>query len=610
MGGNQDSVFALLWPNLSIFLVWIIICLMFTGIGFGLMYCLGIGNGKLDVPIPLWLGWCVTIAFLQIWHLFYPITSTSFVLLITGSILGFVSSGVKLKPCTFLAKWRGSDWLGVTLVVLLCFASCFLIANFALGPLRVYDTGLYHLNAIRWAKEYAIIPGLANLHHRLGFNNSNFLYGALLDQGFWTIKSYHTSNSLLWVVSLVSVGLSLPRAVSQPISANPGAFFLSVMFLPVVHQAAWMSTGYAPDAIVFMLEVVLAYVFSGLLTNPPPIGKESLPELKVRVLAIIVLCATTITVKLSAIAFVIPVFVVTLISYIRCLKKIGNRAWKDSALALAFLLSFIIVGSWVLRGYIVSGYPLFPATFAGLINLEWAVPKEVADKARDWVIWYARTGIYGTSQHMDNAVWLKAWFLQQLRVLPQVTIPFILIGLSACIAVAMRITRRSNLPWLLIRRWVLLSIPPIIAMAFCFFTAPDTRFVQGPIWIIAANSLIVALSSLERVVERPLLHKVFRGSILAVLVLLAFSSAATKLNGPAADKGSHPAPIAKLERFETNCGLVVSVPVTTGVPARQFMEDQCWDSSIPCTPKYELNPNLCTRKPKDVNSGFTIRKEQ
>ena len=41
------------------------------------------------------------------------------------------------------------------------------------------DTGLYHAQSIRWAEEYGTVPGLANLHLRLGYNSSAFPLTAL-----------------------------------------------------------------------------------------------------------------------------------------------------------------------------------------------------------------------------------------------------------------------------------------------------------------------------------------------------------------------------------------------------------------------------------------------
>ncbi|EMO63800.1 hypothetical protein LEP1GSC133_1179, partial [Leptospira borgpetersenii serovar Pomona str. 200901868] len=34
-----------------------------------------------------------------------------------------------------------------------------------------YDSGLYHIQSIKWIQEYSVVPGLANLHGRFGFNS-------------------------------------------------------------------------------------------------------------------------------------------------------------------------------------------------------------------------------------------------------------------------------------------------------------------------------------------------------------------------------------------------------------------------------------------------------
>src|SRR5688500_16524798 len=55
------------------------------------------------------------------------------------------------------------------------------VAYLAAGPPLVYDTGFYHAQAVRWINEYPAVPGLANLHGRLAFNSSWFVWGALWD---------------------------------------------------------------------------------------------------------------------------------------------------------------------------------------------------------------------------------------------------------------------------------------------------------------------------------------------------------------------------------------------------------------------------------------------
>ena len=45
------------------------------------------------------------------------------------------------------------------------------------------DTGNYHLPAALWARAYPVVPGLANLHGRLGFNSSFHLFAASFAYG-------------------------------------------------------------------------------------------------------------------------------------------------------------------------------------------------------------------------------------------------------------------------------------------------------------------------------------------------------------------------------------------------------------------------------------------
>jgi hypothetical protein len=72
------------------------------------------------------------------------------------------------------------DWIsisnaitGLSLLLLLL-----LVSWFGLGSSEHdhFDTGLYYLTTIRWAQDYPVVPGLANLHTRLGFNQSLFLF--------------------------------------------------------------------------------------------------------------------------------------------------------------------------------------------------------------------------------------------------------------------------------------------------------------------------------------------------------------------------------------------------------------------------------------------------
>src|SRR5690606_29625386 len=43
------------------------------------------------------------------------------------------------------------------------------------GPTMMDDTESYHIQLVKWIKEYGTVPGLVHLHERFGFNSSWFI---------------------------------------------------------------------------------------------------------------------------------------------------------------------------------------------------------------------------------------------------------------------------------------------------------------------------------------------------------------------------------------------------------------------------------------------------
>jgi hypothetical protein len=56
-----------------------------------------------------------------------------------------------------------------------------LIALAASQPSQVYDSGLYHYQIMEWHRSYGAVPGVALLHHRLGFTSSLFALEAIAE---------------------------------------------------------------------------------------------------------------------------------------------------------------------------------------------------------------------------------------------------------------------------------------------------------------------------------------------------------------------------------------------------------------------------------------------
>lgn len=85
-----------------------------------------------------------------------------------------------------------SLWCKKNKAVWLLYAGLTLL--FAYGSSRGYmhyDTGLYHAQAIRWIEEYGVVPGLANLHSRFGYNSASFALSAFFSETWLIGRPMH-----------------------------------------------------------------------------------------------------------------------------------------------------------------------------------------------------------------------------------------------------------------------------------------------------------------------------------------------------------------------------------------------------------------------------------
>ena len=131
-----------------------------------------------------WIGWAILLAILQVIHLFAPINrTTAMALVVACGVVAAIAVAIRVRarPNRTLTSIRtGNRWLiaAAGIASLLAF---FPVFNACTKEMILYDLGLYYLKAVRWIATYSIMPGLANVQGHLGFNQSGFLFTALLD---------------------------------------------------------------------------------------------------------------------------------------------------------------------------------------------------------------------------------------------------------------------------------------------------------------------------------------------------------------------------------------------------------------------------------------------
>ncbi len=560
-----------LYVMLRACIAWIALWIAFSGCG--LLLFAAFRRKQLqpwDLLIMPWLGWAGAVAFLQIWHCFLPVDSRA---LACVSVAGLAGVACYAKPLADLARQHRNQVLmgaGLLLAVVLW------MSNQAIKQPRIYDTGLYHLNCIRWAYTYPLIPGLANLHGRFGFNNASFLYTAMLDAGFFKHRSHHLSSSFLMICLLmpcVCAWFSLFKEKAR----NARTVFYAFSLAPAL---VWMVTsGYvsspSPDVPCFLLALLIGGELLGLLDLPPERQREATFAFR----WIVAMSLVGLTIKLSFAFFAAGACLVALIEVLR--RKSGHPAQHILFAALVALLSVV---PWMIRGVFLTGYPAYPAKLFRF-TVAWAVPASSLDVMVERIKAWARIPHVPPEDVLGNLQWMKPWLT---RVLHENTLDFTFPLLTLLLAVVVfLVTMRSpdRTPG---RTLWLILLPPLFGLAM-WLSAPDPRYQGSLLWVLAIGLLVLALNFSDTATKWILpLH---------ALVVVGFLMSPIDLVRSWKD----PSVAKRVEMVDrtTRSGLKVLVPAEG---------DQAWDSDLPATPYF--SPLLRLRVPGDMSSGFMKEKPQ
>ncbi|MEJ5224399.1 MAG: hypothetical protein WHV44_08075 [Anaerolineales bacterium] len=119
--------------------------------------------------------------------------------------------GLLVLPALALALWQARGFtiprLSSMPAPVWALLALFLLAvlhNAAL-PVSNFDIGLYHAQSIQWLEKFPAVPGLANLHERLGFNSNWFGANAWSGLGFLHLADFRPASAALFLALLGSM---------------------------------------------------------------------------------------------------------------------------------------------------------------------------------------------------------------------------------------------------------------------------------------------------------------------------------------------------------------------------------------------------------------------
>jgi hypothetical protein len=578
-----------LLASAGILTTWIIVGLLFVGIGLAVRRLLGVRTLEADDWLAgFWLGFSAVLLLLQLWHLEWPIGPLTSLVVAALGIAGLRWVGSDIRSWLQVVNWHRHRW-GVALLVL----TGIWLANQAIVlPNNLYDTGMYHYPVVKWVATYPVVPGLGNLHNRLGYNNAHLLYAALLGIGPWSGRVYYVANGLLVAVLAVQVELSALRFCRREGRHPPGEVFDLVLLLPVVILTGADSVGtLSTDVVPAVLLFVAASRLFSLLTRPA--GEPN--RLGYQVIVITTLCTAAVACKLSGLGVAGSIWVLVLWCSWRLLSS--TAAIRGRVLTTAAAIALAFGGIWTARGVILSGFPGFPSTVAPF-PVSWRVPSEMGDADRALIRFRAHFYYDKFTNRPPDSPWFRQWARHLLNPneWDAVLLPSGIAAAAGLVWLSVRRRSRASPGWLLI-------VPAGVGIAFWFLTAPQPRFGRFTFWILAAAAVGAVVDEWGKEPSPSRRAAVLAGALLLALWPLA---APERLRGdedhpvvwrtlsiaPGTSVWLPPVQAESLGTRTTATGLTLYYPLRT---------NKCWDAPLPCTPYPSTNLRL---RGDGLSSGF------
>jgi hypothetical protein len=547
----------------------IVICLVLMGLA---MVCAAWGRATfsmLGIAAPkyfdcgaLWLGFTSLLAFLECWHLFAPIDWRASIFVFLVSLLPFLSNQNRFEIKASFQNalyYSRQHYLQIFLICLIALIWCLR----SMGLSNNFDSGLYHFGSIRWLNEYPIVPGLGNVHWRFALNQSYFGFLSLVNiYPFWN-KGYAVGGLFLLILASLTL-MQIARTQDKSWRLALGG----VVFIYLGYLAGTLPNP-SPDTAVGLLEIAIFLLLFRVIKNQRNDTSQNLRDAVV----ILFLSFSLVTVKLSSVMFAVASICV--VFYFQFIEQGQNYRRYLKVFALLLLLSSV----HILRGYLLSGLPLFPSTLAGAWQLDWAVPFELVKFEINLIYsWARQPGEMVAQQVLGHWGWIPSW-LDTIPIFEKLMFGLATILTSVnFVAVLIQKDRATTKDY----QYLILYLPIWPTFVFWFLTAPDPRFLGAVPALYIGVSLWMAhglfikkyiIKSERYNISSPYLYW------LAALLICLMSLKLTGLRSMSFE-GWTPIPHYSTRIEKTRTDLPVNVSTVHG---------QCWDAPLPCVSIFNGN---------------------
>ena len=570
----------------SLLPAWIIIFIGFTFIGAGFTAVIIHGFRKTTaIPLDLfkmfWIGYAVVVAFLQLYSLLFPVNSKTLAILTLVSLAAAVYSRklLKLSLIDILSKIKNLKllfWLITSGMVII-------IGLFSTLPTTNSDTNLYHLNAVKWASEYSIVPGLSNLHGRLGFNSSFLLFGALTNNLNFKDKIVYLCNSTLifvlvieWIVAVIS-------------QFNPNKFFviLTAPFIVTIIISGHLSS-LSTDipAYIFTLLVVKYSIDIDMYSDK--LSDIDAPNI-FSLLAVVVTSSLLFTTKLSGAPMsMVGIFVV--ICYSR------NNKWLLSTL---LVLPLILLLGFFIRNIVLTGWIVYPFPM-GNLHLDWSISEKQA--LHEYIVTKSWAKMPGKEWRLVMTNDFMFWFIPWAKRLAADNLMTLIVFVSSLTILIINVKNYIRTSLRCHHKFLYISLAILLCLVYWFLTAPDVRFGAPYFWAFFA---IVCCHFMANIYPKSMSNSKKQFISLApYLIACVFifiglpRDLSKKLSfvqwSSLTPSMSEPLHIVRIKNGDYP-NLEIYKPLNGSF---------CGNSPLPCSPYVSQNSKLALRSPGDLQKGF------
>jgi len=440
------------------------------------------------------------------------------------------------------------------------------------GPTMMDDTESYHIQSIKWIKEYGSVPGIVNLHVRFGFNSSWFSSVALFSFSSKTTGGFTVMNSVIsvWLCYWFIEKFNQFRKENnvQGAFAILSIFIVSLVIWSLIKGNA-ATTNY--DFITtFIVLIFFIEVFFSEKTSPS--------------IEWIIWPVYLLTIRLIN----FPLLLLSLFAFILFIKQQQHRQ-----LLLPLAYCFLLIFPFIIRSIIISGYPFYPATYFDLTNVDWKADSQITEKFLEFIKYYNRVSTTYFDIEQTKALgseWAPAWF-QHLFPFDKI---LVLAGFTGILFTGIKLfIQKNNYSKSIITGLM------ILWLISWFIIVPVPRFVYG---ILLFGTFLLAYHLISFIKDPGLIRFSLNALIILMIAGLSYYLVSKPLKQKEYRNWISPLqlPQPPVKEFVID-GIIFRIPASIN----NNWNARCYGTELPCL--YEIDPRLKMRG-KKISNGFHLEK--